>query len=108
MAEGFSIDLGALEDAAAGVSATLDELKAAQVDSLDGKASDYGHDDLADTVKDFCDRWEIGIEHLAKDGREITQRLTQSVQDYVAVDKAAKGRLDGVFQRSTGPDPAAH
>jgi hypothetical protein len=107
VSDGFKVDLGALEDAATGVSDTLAEVKAARVDSLDGNAADYGHNHLADTVKDFCDRWEIGIEHLATDGAEITQRLNDSLQAYLRADKAAKGRMDGVYQSPTGPDPAA-
>ena len=107
MADGFSVDLGALEDAATGVTATLNDLKSHGVDGLDGPAAAYGHDRLAATVKDFCDRWEIGVEHLATDGREVADRLTASVQDYLRVDKAAKGRMDGVFRQTSGPDPAA-
>ena len=30
-----------------------------------------------------------------------------NVEAYVAADKAAKGRMDGIFQSPTGPDPAA-
>ena len=107
MSDGFRVDLGALESAAAGVNKTLVDLQAARVDALDGNAADYGHDHLAETIKDFCDRWEIGIEHLATDGREIAQRLTDSVKAYLAADKAAKGRMDGIYQSATGPDPAA-
>jgi hypothetical protein len=39
---------------------------------------------------------------------EIAQRLTDSVRAYVAADTAAKGRMDGVYTKPTGPDPAAH
>jgi hypothetical protein len=107
MSDGFRVDLGALENAATGVNETLAGLKAARVDSLDGNTDDYGHDRLAEMVKDFCDRWEIGVEHLAGDGREIAQRLNHSVAAYLAADKAAKGRMDGIYQSPTGPDPAA-
>jgi hypothetical protein len=107
VSEGFRVDLGALESAAAGVNETLADLRAARVDALDGNVADYGHDHLAETVKDFCDRWEIGIEHLATDGREVAQRLTDSVKAYLAVDKATKGRMDGIYQSPTGPDAAA-
>ena len=106
MSDGFRVDLGALESAAAGVSRTLADLEAARVDSLDGDAAAYGHDHLAETVKDFCDRWEIGIEHLATDGREVAQRLNDCVRAYVAADRGAKGRMDGIFQSPAGPDPA--
>jgi Excreted virulence factor EspC, type VII ESX diderm len=107
VSDGFRVDLGALENAAAGVNETLADLKMVRVDALDGNSADYGHDHLAETVKDFCDRWEVGIEHLATDGREIAQRLTESVKAYLAADKAAKGRMDGIYQSLTGPDPAA-
>ena len=108
MSDDFSVDLGALEDAAAGVNFTINAIRKTKVDKLAGQTDDYGHDHLANTVKDFCDRWEIGIEHLAKDGMEIAQRLTDSVRAYVAADTAAKGRMDGVYTKPTGPDPAAH
>jgi hypothetical protein len=108
MSDGFRVDLAALEDAAAGINMTLEDLGRARVDSLDGRSADYGNDHLADTVADFCDRWEIGVEHLATDGREVAQRLSQNVQDYRKVDASAKDRMHGILQRPTGPDPAAH
>jgi hypothetical protein len=107
VSDGFRVDLGGLERAAEGVNETLAGLKAARVDALDGDAADFGHDHLAETVKDFCDRWEIGVEHIATDGREVAQRLNDSVKAYLAADKAAKGRMDGIYQSATGPDPAA-
>jgi hypothetical protein len=106
VSDGFRVDLGALERAAEGVSETLAGLKAAPVEALDGSAADYGHGHLAETVKDFCDRWEIGVEHLATDGREVAQRLNDSLKAYLAADKAAKGRMDGIYQSATRPDPA--
>jgi hypothetical protein len=107
VADGFRVDLGALEDAAEGINTTLNDLTAARVDGLDGRSADYGHGHLADVVADFCDRWELGVEHLATDGQEVATRLSQSVQDYLEVDESAKGRMDGIFQRVNGPDPAA-
>ena len=107
MSDGFRVDLGALEDAATGINQTLNDLRAKKIDQLDGRAADYGHQRLADTIADFCDRWELGVEHLATDGQEVASRLSHSVQSYLQVDKAAKGRMDGIFQRPTSPDPAA-
>ncbi|WP_103352182.1 hypothetical protein [Amycolatopsis sp. CA-128772] len=108
MAEGFSVDLGALEKAAEGVSNTLDELAAKRVRDIDAEKGAFGHNALADTVADFCDRWEIGVEHLAKDGQEVSDRLTRSVAAYLKVDNSAKGHLDGVLQRLSGEDPGVH
>lgn len=104
---GFKVDLGALEIAAQGVNNTLDQLAARKVNDIGGNQADYGNDDLASTVADFCDRWEIGVENLAKDGQEIADRLSKSVAGYLTVDSHLKGMFDGVLQRSTGQDPGA-
>jgi hypothetical protein len=108
VAEGFTVDLGALERAAEGVNNTLDELAAKKVKDIDADRGAFGHDDLADTVADFCERWEIGVEHLAKDGQEVSARLTQSVARYLKIDSLLKGHLDGILQRSSGDDPGVH
>jgi hypothetical protein len=107
MSDGFRVDLGALEIAAEGINKTLNDLKAQRIDDLDGHQADYGHSHLAETIADFCDRWELGVEHLATDGQEVADRLSHSVQAYLKVDAAAKGRMDGIFGKPTGPDPAA-
>lgn len=106
--DGFKVDLGALEDAAKGVNTVLNDLHQKKVKDLDGDKSDFGHDDLAGTVADFCDRWEIGVEHLAKDGQEIADRLSQSVAAYLRVDTHLEGYMDGILERLSGDDPGVH
>jgi hypothetical protein len=59
-------------------------------------------------VADFCSRWEIGVEHLAKDGQEVSDRLTKCVEAYLRVDKNLKGYLDGILQHSSGDDLGVH
>ena len=108
MADGFEVDLGALENASEGINNTLDELAVRKVKDIDAKKGDFGHDALASTVADFCDRWELGVEHLAKDGQEVATRLTQSVAAYLTVDGTAKGHFDGILRRVTGDDPGVH
>lgn len=108
MSDGFRVDLAALADAAAGINMTLENLGRSGVDSLDGRPEIYGHERLAATIAEFCDRWQIGIEHLARDGQEVSQRLSQSVQDYRRVDTTAVNRMNGILHEPTGPDPAAH
>lgn len=105
MTDGFRVDMGALEDAAAGINTTLDDLQSKKVSDLRGTSNDYGHDALAETVSDFCDRWELGVENLAKDGQEIADRLSKSVQAYLEVDNHLKGYMDGILQRVSGGDP---
>ena len=108
MAEGFSVDLGALENAASGVNSTLYELQKKKVKDIDADEGDYGEGDLGGTVSDFCERWELGVENLAKDGQEIADRLSKSVQQYLLIDKNLKGYMDGTLQRTTGADPGVH
>jgi hypothetical protein len=108
MTDGFSVDLGALENAAAGVNTTLNDLAARKVSDLAGVAGDYGHADLASTAADFCSRWERGVENLAKDGQQVSDRLSMSVQAYLQVDQGAKGMFDGILTRTTGTDPGVH
>ncbi len=107
MADGFQVDLSALGDAAAGINTTLNQLRAAKVDRLAGDESAYGHDHLADTIAEFCNRWEVGVEHLATDGQEVALRLSHSVQAYLQADAAAEGRMAGIYGRTSGTDPAA-
>ena len=42
-----------------------------------------------------------------RDDQEVADRLNQCVKAYRQVDDAARDRLHGVVQRSSGPDPAA-
>jgi hypothetical protein len=105
MSDGFRVDLGALEDAAAGVNTMLSDLKAQKVSDIGAASGDYGHDGLAQTVGDFCGRWELGVEHLATDAQQVAGRLSLCVQAYLRVDQAAKGTFDGIVQHSTGADP---
>ena len=108
MADGFSVDVGALENAAEGVGSTLAQLKAHAVAELAGASGDYGDADLAATVADFCGRWERGVENLATDGQQVVTRLAQSVQAYLHVDGAAAEHLGGLLTRSAGDDPGVH
>ncbi|GAB2722642.1 hypothetical protein [Kitasatospora kifunensis] len=104
MADGFKVDLGALESAASGINGTLYDLQSKKVSDIGGKQGDFGHGHLADTVSDFCGRWELGVEHLAKDAQVVAGRLTKSVEAYLATDKSLKGQLDGIVAGS-GTDP---
>jgi hypothetical protein len=89
------------------VNTLLSDLNAQKVSDIGAPSADYGHDDLAQTVGDFCSRWELGVEHLATDAQQVAGRLSLSVQAYMQVDQAATGMFDGIVQRSTGADPGA-
>jgi hypothetical protein len=102
MANGFSVDLGALGGAVDGINDTLDEVQAHDVKAINCGDSAYGHDRLAGIVADFCDRWDLGVQNLATDGQTIADRLNTAMQAYEEADQNLAQVFTGI-----GPDPAA-
>jgi hypothetical protein len=106
MADGFSVDLGALQSAAEGVTDTLNAMATKRVKDVDADKSAFGHDKLGGTVGDFCERWDIGVSHLIKDGQEFAGRLVDCANAYTHLERTSQAKFDAIL-RSTGPDPAA-
>jgi hypothetical protein len=104
---GFYVDLDAMQQAAKGITDTLDELKQHDVSSISSSSSSYGHDRLGDTVADFCDRWQLGVANLTKDGQAIASKLGDSLKAYRKAELDAHEGLNRIFQSATGEDPAA-
>jgi hypothetical protein len=107
MADGYYVDFGALRKAADGVTETINAMATKKVSDIDAPKAAFGHDGLANVVHDFCDRWEIGVEHLTKDGGEIAGRLNYCVQNYQRAETKTQLSVEGILQSSTGADPAA-
>lgn len=107
MAEGFKVDLYALERASAGVSGTLDEVNKQNVTNIPHDSSAIGHDNLASTLSDFLDRWQRGVNNLAQDGQQIADRLTANTNGYVAAEQHIAGQFNGILQGS-GADPGEY
>ncbi|NEB05007.1 hypothetical protein [Streptomyces sp. SID13726] len=107
MADGFSVDLEALRKAATGISTTLDAMATKKVSDIDAPKDAFGHDELAGAVDDFCDRWNIGVTHLATDGSEVADRLGHCVQSYEAAERHIQLSADGILRSATGTDPGA-
>ena len=82
----FTVDLQALIEAASGVNGTIDLVEEQKVEDIDCPKAAFGHDRLAMAMIDFCDRWQHGVNCLAKDGREVADRLTASVNEYTNAD----------------------
>jgi hypothetical protein len=82
MSRGFLVDLSALRQAAQGVNGILDAVGQQNVSDIKCDKSAIGHDNLAETVSGFCDRWNVGVGNLATDGREIAGQLSLSVNVY--------------------------
>jgi hypothetical protein len=110
MGADFSVDLPALDSAARGLTAVLEEVRAHPVRDIDCQLAAFGHDRLARTVRDFCDRWQIGVQHLTDDGAQIAEHLTATSRTYHQAEQAATGALiDAVtgLDQLDGP-PGAH
>jgi hypothetical protein len=107
MSDGFRVDLDALHEASEGVTGTLDRLATKKVSDIDPAPSDFGHDHLGETVRDFCDRWQIGVQHLAKDANEFAARLNHSMSAYLSTERLNQEQLSGILAHSRGDDPAA-
>lgn len=100
---GFMVDLGALTNASQGIDGVLYDVSNNQVSDIKVDSSRVGHDRLSSSLSDFCDRWELGVSNLAKDGQAVADRLRANVAAYDQAEHA----ITGVFQ-SSGPDPGVH
>jgi hypothetical protein len=104
--DGYHVDLTALIEAADGIVGTLEAVNVKKVNDIDAAKSSFGHDDLAGTVSDFCDRWQIGVEHLNNDSAQFAGRLVHSANAYAMRDIGNRDRLNRILD-GTGPDPGA-
>ncbi|MFE9422526.1 hypothetical protein ACFYNO_06135 [Kitasatospora sp. NPDC006697] len=101
------MDLQALRDAAVGVNATLIELDRRSVGDISHDESAIGNHDVAKTLSDFLGRWQRGVTNLAKDGKEIRDRLTASANAYTKAEQDVQQHLtqsNGVVT-GAGNDP---
>ncbi len=99
MADGFKVDLGALESAASGITETLAKLQFKKVSDLDPRKEDIGHAHLADVLEKFCTRWELGVENLAKDARTVSPAIEPERQGLPGGRRSDRGTP----QRNSGP-----
>lgn len=107
MADGFQVDLAALQQAAQGVNGVIDEVAAQSVGDIPHGADAIGHAGLASTFSDFLSRWTRGVDNLASDGREIAARLTANVNAYTEAEQDIRRHLIDVGGEleGTGADP---
>ncbi|MEY9943117.1 hypothetical protein [Kitasatospora sp. GAS1066B] len=103
MAGDYHVDLQALTEAASGVNETLDRTCVQKVSDIPHDESAIGHHALASTLSDFLDRWQRGVDNLAKDGEEIATRLTANVKAYRNADQAVYGQLNQILTGNNDP-----
>jgi hypothetical protein len=76
MADGFSVDLDALQNAAEGVTDTLNAMATKRVKDVDAAKSAFGHDKLGGTVGDFCETFDH-VTKVQNAQRGLVNRITQ-------------------------------
>ncbi|MFG2530094.1 type VII secretion target [Streptomyces sp. NPDC048516] len=103
MGEHYQVDLEALEKAATGVNGTLDQISIKKVSDIEHDEAGVGHEQLADTLSGFLDRWQRGVDNLAKDGQEIATRLTASVNAYRRVEEHTHKQFHGILHGAHDP-----
>jgi hypothetical protein len=98
VAEGFAVDLDALERAGQGAGSLMEELGQHRVSDLACDGSVVGHDRLTDQLGSFCERWQVGIKALTQDGHGLARNL----QDTVAAYRDNEQRCEDVLRRALG------
>lgn len=103
MGEHYQVDLEALEKAATGVNGTLDQISIKKVSDIEHDEAEVGHEQLASTLSDYLERWQRGVDNLAKDGRQIATRLTANVNAYRRVEEHTHKQFHGILRGTQDP-----
>lgn len=106
MADGYLVDLVAMETAVEGVQQALDAVVTTPVRELRVTASVVGHEGLADALGGFLDRWDGGLRYLTGDAEEVVARLRGTAATYRAVEDRNVTAIEAILQ-GEGPDPGA-
>lgn len=93
--DGFSVDVEALTGAGQGIKDLLGLLDRQQVEDIDCDADAVGHEGLAEKLESFCDRWQVGVENLLEDGKQIATRLLDCAEAYRSREQATADALGG-------------
>jgi len=84
-----------MDAAAVAIQQTIDAAAVRRVRDLDARREEFGDHGLAAAVSEFCTRWDIGLENLGQDAREIVQRLQESAATYGAAEQHATAASSG-------------
>lgn len=93
---GFVVDPNALADAADGVTAACDQVTNCAIDDWAPNSEHTGCGHLKDAIDDFCERWNIGVGNLLKDGQAFAQALRDTASSYLKVDEDAASALRSI------------
>lgn len=94
-ADGFAVDLGALGWARDRVGRLADDLSTPRRDVTEElpRHTVFGHDRLAEAVREFAPRERSGLALLAGEAESIRHGLTETIRTYQKADEAAAQRF---------------
>ena len=105
MAGGYSVNLSALTNAGNGAAALMQDLDQHSVKDIACEDSAVGHDRLSSAIGSFCDRWDIGVKNLSKDGKQLAQNLLDNAAGYQAAEQQCIDLLSRAV--NSGPGTAS-
>ncbi|WP_245783198.1 hypothetical protein [Amycolatopsis sacchari] len=92
---GFHVDIDAVDQAARGITGSVQDQDNFELRGLCGEPELYGHEALHDALMDFCVKWSDGLDVLTDDAGAIGETLTKAVRAYQAIDEATARTLAG-------------
>ncbi|MFH8411032.1 hypothetical protein ACH4FX_40620 [Streptomyces sp. NPDC018019] len=87
------MDVEALKNAGLGAADLMTLLAGHRVEDIDCDADAVGHDGLGAALAGFCDRWQVGVKNLTKDGQGLSRRLIDTPGAYLEVDQHVAASL---------------
>jgi hypothetical protein len=90
---GFHVDIDVLDEAGSGITQSVADQDKSELADVCRDRSTYGHAGVHDAMKNFCERWNDGLDLLTGDAKAIGDMLSRVARAYRAVDAAAARSL---------------
>ncbi|WP_128507544.1 hypothetical protein [Streptomyces inhibens] len=96
------MDVEALKNAGLGAADLMALLGSHRVEDIDCDADAVGHEGLGAALARFCERWQVGVKNLTKDGRVLSRNLIDTAGAYLEVDHQVAASLDRIVSHTRG------
>lgn len=101
-AESFHVDVEALKNAGLGAADLMGLLESHRVEDIDCDADAVGHEGLGAALASFCERWQVGVKNLTKDGQVLSRNLIDTAGAYLEVDHKVAANLERIASHTRG------
>lgn len=92
---GFRVEVDAVDEAARGVTQSVQDQDNFELRGLCGEAGLYGHAGVHEALMDFAVRWSDGLDTLTRDAAAVGDALSRAVQAYRSIEEASVRSLPG-------------